>query len=300
MTATIANAPCSWGVDYADDPANPPWPRVMDEIAAAGFGRTELGPLGYFPAEAGTLGRELGARGLSLVGGFLFERLHDPREHAAIRDKARRLLALIAPLDAGVLVLIDHVTPERGRTAGRPDAAVRLEAGALGSMLGLVRDLGRLARDEFGVAAALHHHAASHVEFGDEIARAMDGVPEELLGLCVDTGHAAYAGLDPAALVRAYGPRVRHLHLKDVEPAVRARAVAEGLEFDRAVALGLFTPLGRGCVDFAAVRDALRSVGFEGAGTIEQDVDPAAGTAAAPLADARASRGFLEGLGFRA
>lgn len=299
MTVLIANAPCSWGVDYADDPANPPWPRVMDEIAAAGFRRCELGPLGYFPAEPGALGRELAARGLALVGGFLFERLHDPREHAAVRDKARRLLALVAPLDARVLVLIDHVTPERGRTAGRPEAAVRLEPGAFAAMLGLARDLGRLARDEFGVAAVLHHHAASHVEFGDEIARAMDGVPEDILGLCVDTGHAAYAGLDPAALVRTYGPRVRHLHLKDVDPAVRARAVAEGLEFDQTVALGLFTPLGQGCVDFAAFRDALRTAGFDGAATIEQDVDPAAGTAA-PLADARASRGFLEGLGFRA
>ena len=29
----IANAPCSWGVDYADDPNNPNWKDVFEEIS---------------------------------------------------------------------------------------------------------------------------------------------------------------------------------------------------------------------------------------------------------------------------
>ena len=28
----IANAPCSWGIDYADDPNNPNWKDVFKEI----------------------------------------------------------------------------------------------------------------------------------------------------------------------------------------------------------------------------------------------------------------------------
>ena len=31
MTIKIGNAPCSWGVEFADDPRNPPWTRVLDE-----------------------------------------------------------------------------------------------------------------------------------------------------------------------------------------------------------------------------------------------------------------------------
>ena len=42
------NAPVSWGVYEADRP-NPPFARVLDDIAAAGYAGTELGPYGYLP-----------------------------------------------------------------------------------------------------------------------------------------------------------------------------------------------------------------------------------------------------------
>ena len=32
MTINIANAPCSWGVDYADDINNPDWKNVFKQI----------------------------------------------------------------------------------------------------------------------------------------------------------------------------------------------------------------------------------------------------------------------------
>ena len=35
MTINIANAPCSWGVDYADDINNPDWKNVFKQIAEA-------------------------------------------------------------------------------------------------------------------------------------------------------------------------------------------------------------------------------------------------------------------------
>ena len=44
MSINLANAPVSWGVDYAEDPKNPPWEKVMTEIADAGYRHTELGP----------------------------------------------------------------------------------------------------------------------------------------------------------------------------------------------------------------------------------------------------------------
>ena len=44
----VGNAPVSWGVYEADRP-NPPFARVLDDIAAAGYEGTELGPYGYLP-----------------------------------------------------------------------------------------------------------------------------------------------------------------------------------------------------------------------------------------------------------
>ena len=47
----IANAPCSWGVDYADDINNPSWESVFKEIADAGYSYCEIGPYGFLPSE---------------------------------------------------------------------------------------------------------------------------------------------------------------------------------------------------------------------------------------------------------
>ena len=37
MSIKIANAPCSWGVDYADAKDNPGWQKFLEEIAEAGY-----------------------------------------------------------------------------------------------------------------------------------------------------------------------------------------------------------------------------------------------------------------------
>ena len=48
---TITCAPCCWGVDDVKNPHLPPWERVLDEAAEAGFGGLELGPYGYMPLD---------------------------------------------------------------------------------------------------------------------------------------------------------------------------------------------------------------------------------------------------------
>ena len=47
MSIRIGNAPCSWGVEFAGDPRNPPWTRVLDECRDAGYNGIELGPIGF-------------------------------------------------------------------------------------------------------------------------------------------------------------------------------------------------------------------------------------------------------------
>ena len=51
----------SWGVEFADDPRNPAWTRVLDECKAAGYDGIELGPIGFMPF-APRSGRASGAR----------------------------------------------------------------------------------------------------------------------------------------------------------------------------------------------------------------------------------------------
>ena len=72
-------------------------------------------------------------------------------------------------------------------------------------------------------------------------------------------------------------------------------SVADGIGFWDAMAAGIFCTLGTGCVDFGGLARALDARGFDGWATVEQDRDPRG--AGHPLADAVASRRFLEDIG---
>jgi inosose dehydratase len=291
MQMRIANAPTSWGVEDPANPANPPWQRVLDETAAAGYAGIELGPLGYLPEDPGALGRELGARELRLVAGFVFEPLHTADGVAAALRAGRRTCELLAAGGARQLVIIHGFTPERERTAGRPDEAVPLTDAEWDVLTGGVHALARLARHEHGLVPCVHPHAGTHVEFEHEIERLLTSTDPELVSLCIDTGHCAYAGVDPVSLYRRHADRVEYFHLKDLRPEpLRAAA----LSFEEAVGRGVFCPLGEGVVDFAALRQALDEHGFVGWGTVEQDrlpadTAPTAEQAAASLRHVRAA-----------
>ena len=86
------------------------------------------------------------------------------------------------------------------------------------------------------------------------------------------------------------------MHFKDIDPVVKARAIARRTGFYDACAEGIFCNLGQGDVDFPAVRQALLDAGFAGWCTVEQDCDPAAATPV--VENARANRDYLSSIGF--
>jgi inosose dehydratase len=285
MGIALATGPVTWGVDFADAPGNPPWQLVLDEIAASRLGALELGPVGYLPEDPSALREALGSRGLKAVGSFVFEDLHDPARADEILGIARRACAAIRAAGGGVLVIIDRPGEIRAGTAGRSDEAERLSDVTWTAMVGLIDRVAEVAA-EHGLEPVVHHHAGSYVEFEDEVDRLL---ADSSAGLCVDTGHAAYAGIRPEALIARYGARVRHVHLKDVDPAR-----SDGLGFWDAIAAGVFCPLGAGVVDFGAVMRALDAAGYDGYATIEQDRVPGSG---APLEDLAASLAALAAQG---
>jgi inosose dehydratase len=282
VTVVLAGAPVSWGVDFAGAPGNPPPDVVFAGIAAAGLRWAELGPPGFLAQRRDALS----AHGLSSAGTFVFERFHVPGARPEILAAARDALDRLELHGGRRLVLVDRPSGRRAATAGRSGAAERLGDAAWRGMIGTIRRVAALA-SECGVRVVVHPHAGTRIEFADEVARLLADLAPDEAGLCLDTGHALYAGDDPSALLREHAGRVAHLHVKDVDRARLAAARAGGQDFWTAIARGVFCPVGEGALDLPAFARALAASGYAGFATIEQDRRP--GSPGVPAADLRVS-----------
>ena len=289
----LAASPTTWGVDFAGNPHNPAWDRVLDEIQASGIRSLELGPVGYLPEDPQLLGPELEARGLTTAGTFMFQPIYDDAREAEVLDVARRTSNLLSALAGRFLILVDQPTELRVSTAGRASAARRMDSRARGRYIDRIKRIGDIA-GERDLRAVFHQHAGTNVEFMDEVEFLFEMVDHECLGMCLDTGHLAYAGIDPVQAIGQFAGRIDHVHFKDVNGAVLDQARAEGWDFWQAIAAGIFCPIGQGVIDFPGVVAALTDLGFSGTATIEQDRHPASQTD--PLADLRASIAHLQPL----
>jgi inosose dehydratase len=285
MSVRLATGPVTWGVDFADSPGNPPWATVLDEIRRSGLGALELGPVGYLPEAEHELREALDSRGLTAVGSFIFDDMHDASERDRVVAQARRASRAIAAAGGSVLVIIDRPGERRTPTAGRTGDAVRLDGAERADMKATLHAVADVAV-EAGLAAAVHPHVGGFIEFADEIDWVVENTP---LNLCLDTGHLAYAGVDPAGAIRSYADRLAHVHFKDIFADVHAAVIAERIGFWDALAKPIFCPVGHGVVDIRAVLQALAEIGYDGYATIEQDRVPGAGSPLDDLADSVAT-----------
>lgn len=296
MTVSIGNAPCSWGVEFPEDPRNPPWRTVLKECAEAGYSGIELGPVGYMPEDAAVLGDALAEVSLTLIGGVVFRPFHDPAQWEDVMDGAVRTCRSLVAHGARHLVLIDSISPRRAHTAGRWNEAEQMDRVEWEAFKDRIATVARMGTEEYGLTVGIHPHAAGFIDFEPEAERLLDEVDESILKICFDTGHHSYAGYDPVSFMRRHIGRISYVHFKDIDPAVKADVIARRTGFYDACGQGIFCNLGRGDVDLPAVRQVLLEAGFEGWCTVEQDCDPTLDVR--PLDDARANRDYLRSIGF--
>jgi inosose dehydratase len=296
MPIKIGNAPCSWGVEFADDPRNPPWLRVLDECKAAGYDGIELGPIGFMPEDPAQLGDALAARKLQLIGGVVFRPFHDAGKWQEVKDASVRTCRSLVAHGAQHLVLIDSISPRRAPTAGRPGEAGQMTKAEWDGFASRFRDIARMGSEDYGLTVSLHPHAAGFMDFEAEVERLLGEVDAKLLKLCLDTGHSHYAGFDPVAFIARHRDRLAYVHFKDIDPQVKAGVVSRRTDFYAACGQGIFCNLGKGMTDFKAVRQLLLDTHYDGWCTVEQDCDPAGPTV--PVDDARANRDYLRSIDF--
>ena len=296
MSIRIGNAPCSWGIEFPSDPSYPTWQSVLDQCAAAGYKGIELGPIGYMPEDPAILAPELAARDLELIGGVVFRPFHDPAKWDEVMDASQRTCKALVAHGANHLVLIDSISARRAPTAGRANEAEQMDAAEWAAFRDRIATISKMGTEEYGLTVGMHAHAAGFMDFEPELERLLDEVDESILKICFDTGHHSYAGYDPVAFMDRHIGRISYMHFKDIDPAVKADVVANRTGFYEACGQGVFCNLGKGDVDFPAVRQRLLDAGFEGWCTVEQDCDPSMpGT---PMEDARANREYLQSIGF--
>ena len=271
----LGTCPDSWGVWFADDPLQTPWQRFLNEVAEVGYEWLELGPFGYLPKEAARLTEELDRRGLKVAGGTVhgFSGLHRPGDWPEIARITRQVAELTAAV-GGRHVIFVPVPGYRDDKTGAFLEPAELDAGQWRTMTKATDELGKIVSQEHGLRLEFHPHADSHVETQSQTERFLEQTDPRYVSLCLDTGHLAYRHADNVALIGRYPDRIGYVHIKQMDPAIVARADREGLAFGQAVAMGASCEPPSGEPAIADVAKALRELDRDLFVVVEQDMYP--------------------------
>lgn len=277
----IGNAPCSWGVFYPTGNAITP-EGYLDAVSGAGYGLTELGPLGFMPEDPDWIARALAQRNLVLAGAAHVHTLADPESAQALTATLHRLGRLLGALDCRHLILMDESEYYPAHRQGLVD-----EKGWQTAMTMIRAAQTQLA--DHGITLHLHPHVGTCIEREAQIDRLL---AETSVSLCFDTGHHAFWDQDVLAYMEKHWPRIGYIHLKNVNPQVRARVLSGELGVNASFDHGVMCALPDGAVDIQAVLRLITAKGFTGPVIVEQD--PARDALETPEALARRNLAFLQ------
>ncbi|MDI9484768.1 MAG: myo-inosose-2 dehydratase [Bacillota bacterium] len=262
--------------------------QCIDEMALAGFEGSEVG--NKYPRDPEVLKQALEPRGLEIASAWFsaFLTTKELEETAAEFIKHRDFLHAMG---AKVIVVAEQGHSIQGQMdtplhANKPvftdEEWERLVDG--------LHHLGELAHEK-GMQIVYHHHMGTGVQTFAEVVRLMESTDPERVSLLLDTGHIAFAGGDPVEMIEKFGPRIKHVHFKDLRAEVEEAVETEQLSFLQAVKRGVFTVPGDGRIDFVPIIEALNEIDYRGWIVVEAEQDPAL---APPLEYARKARAYIK------
>jgi sugar phosphate isomerase/epimerase len=199
-----------------------------------------------------------------------FKSTPEERKATAAKFKA----AGITPLSVGNVTLKNDEAQVRqmfeyARDVGVPVMVCAPEKAALPICEKMVK--------EFGIKMAIHNHGPEDKHFPSPYD-VMDAVKDmdERIGCCIDVGHAARAGANPAEAIAKIGPRVYDIHLKDLQRIDRRSIPIE---------------CGRGVLDIRGILQALIDQKFSRLVGLEYEKDMTA-----PVPGIAESLGYVRGV----
>ena len=262
--------------------------QMVSEAALAGFQGTEVG--GKFPTDPAVLNKALDLRGIKIASqwfsSFLCSTPYEENEKAFIQQLD--FLEAVGASRINVCELTRCLFAEECSMFGDNKPIATDEE--WDKLCDGLNKLGKIAADR-GFKLCFHHHMATVVQTFEETKRLMDNTDPRYVYLCFDTGHFTFSGEDAVKAAKEFGPRIGHVHLKDIRPDMMEKAYAEGFKFRKAVLEGCFTIPGDGCVDYPGVFKALHDAHYEGWFIVEAEQDPAK---ANPLEYAKMAREYIK------
>lgn len=303
----ICGAPCCWGVDDVNNPYLPNWQTVLKEASLAGYRAIELGPYGYLPINIDLVSKELSKNNLSIVAGTIFNDLVSEENYANVLKQTEDICSLITKLPplpyhegqhfaTPYLTIMDWGHDERDFNAGHSNIAPRLNEKSWEILIKHIIGICKKAT-EYGVRPVIHPHAGGYIEFADEIDAIVRDIPYEIAGLCLDTGHLYYSGMDPVEYLKKYSSHLDYVHFKDVNEKIYRQILSEHIRFFDGCGRGSMCPIGKGSLNYLAIKQALEDINYNGYITIEQERDPR--NISTSLRDVKESITYLKKVGFK-
>ena len=282
-------APIAWTNDDMPDLGKEnTFEQCVSEMALAGFTGSEVG--NKYPKDPEVLKKALELRGVEICNHW-FSSFLITKPFEEVEKEFRAQLTFLKAMGSKIIGASEQShsvqgqmeTPVFGHKYVMNDEEWELLCTGLNK-------LGKIAKEEYGISLTFHHHMGTVVQTAEETARLMEGTDPEYVSLLFDSGHFAYCGEDPVAMVKKYVDRIKHVHLKDIRPDVVAKVKAEDMSFLAGVRAGAFTIPGDGCVDFDSIFKVLEEADYTGYMVVEAEQDPAK---ANPLEYAIRARKFI-------
>ena len=282
-------APIAWTNDDMPDLGKEnTFEQCVSEMALAGFTGSEVG--NKYPKDPEVLKKALELRGVEICNQW-FSSFLITKPFEEVEKEFRAQLAFLKAMGAKVIGASEQSYSVQGQL-DTPIFGHKYEMNdqEWDTFCTGMNKLGKIAKEEYGIALTFHHHMGTVVQSLAEVDRMMENTDPEYVSLLFDTGHFTYCGEDPLEVVQKYVHRIKHVHLKDIRPEVVEQVKKENMSFLAGVRAGAFTIPGDGCINYDPIFKVLEEAGYEGYMVVEAEQDPAK---ANPLEYAIRARKFI-------
>ena len=282
-------APIAWTNDDMPDLGKEnTFEQCVSEMALAGFTGSEVG--NKYPKDPEVLKKALELRGVEICNQW-FSSFLITKPFEEVEKEFRAQLTFLKAMGAKVI----GVSEQSHSVQGQMDTPIfghkyEMNDEEWDTFCTGMNKLGKIAKEEYGIALTFHHHMGTVVQSLAEVDRMMENTDPEYVSLLFDTGHFTYCGEDPLEVVKKYVHRIKHVHLKDIRPEVVEQVKKENMSFLAGVRAGAFTIPGDGCINYDPIFKVLEDAGYEGYMVVEAEQDPAK---ANPLEYAIRARKFI-------